>query len=56
MPFKEVFLTFAGWFYIGPKRQAKEKVPSLGNEKGELASLDKQKAEVLNEFSALDLN
>ena len=38
--------------YIGQKRQAKTGVPSLVNLKGELASMDKEKAEVLNEFFA----
>ena len=38
--------------YIGQKRQAKTGVPSLVNLKGELASTDKEKAEVLNEFFA----
>jgi len=37
---------------IGQKRQAKTGVPSLVNLKGELASTDKEKAEVLNEFFA----
>ena len=39
--------------YIGQKRQAKTGVPSLVNLKGELASMDEEKAEVLNEFFAL---
>ena len=39
--------------YIGQKRQAKMGVPSLVNLKGELASTDEEKAEVLNEFFAL---
>ena len=39
--------------YIGQKRQAKTGVPSLVNLKGELASTDEEKAEVLNEFFAL---
>ena len=39
--------------YIGPKRQAKMSVPPLVSVKGELASTDKEKAEVLNEFLAL---
>ena len=38
--------------YIGQKRQAKASVPPLVNIKGELASLDEEKAEVLNEFFA----
>ena len=38
--------------YIGQKRQAKTGVPSLVNLKGELASTDEEKAEVLNEFFA----
>ena len=38
--------------YIGQKRQAKTGVPSSVNLKGELASADKEKAEVLNEFFA----
>ena len=38
--------------YIGQKRQAKTGVPSLVNLKGELASMDEEKAEVLNEFFA----
>ena len=38
--------------YIGQKRQAKTDVPSLVNLKGELASTDEEKAEVLNEFFA----
>ena len=38
--------------YIGQKRQAKTGVPSLVNVKGELASTDEEKAEVLNEFFA----
>ncbi|KFZ68503.1 hypothetical protein N338_08076, partial [Podiceps cristatus] len=36
----------------GQKRQAKESVPPLANEKGELAATDVEKAEVLNEFFA----
>ena len=36
--------------YIGQKRQAKMGVPTLVNLKGELASTDEEKAEVLNEF------
>ena len=36
----------------GQKRQAKTGVPALVNLKGELASTDKEKAEVLNEFFA----
>ena len=42
--------TFYG--YIGQKRQAKTGVPSLVNLKGELASMDEEKAEGLNEFFA----
>ena len=38
--------------YIGQKRRAKTGVPSLVNLKGELTSMDKEKAEVLNEFFA----
>ena len=38
--------------YTGQKRQAKTGAPSLVNLKGELASTDKEKAEVLNEFFA----
>ncbi|KFZ51573.1 hypothetical protein N338_04103, partial [Podiceps cristatus] len=38
--------------YIGQKRQAKERVPPLVNEKGELAATDAEKAEVQNQFSA----
>ena len=38
--------------YIGQKRQAKTGVPSLVNLKGELASMDKGKAGVMNEFFA----
>ena len=38
--------------YIGQKRQAKTGVPSLVHVKGELASMDEEKAEVLNEFFA----
>ena len=38
--------------YIGQKRKAKASVPPLVNVKGELASTDEEKAEVLNEFSA----
>ena len=38
--------------YIGQKRQAEMGIPSLVNLKGELASTDKEKAEVLNEFFA----
>ena len=38
--------------YIGQKRQAKMSVPLLLNVKGELASTDEEKAEVLNEFFA----
>ena len=40
-----------GFFiYIGQKRQAKESVPPLINEKGELATTDMEKTGVLNEF------
>ena len=43
-----------GFFiYIGQKRQAKESVPPLINEKGELTSSDMEKAEVFNKFFAL---
>jgi len=38
--------------YIGQKRQTKESVPPLKNEKGELTSSDMEKAEALNEFFA----
>ena len=38
--------------YIGQKRQAEMGIPSLVNLKGELASMDEEKAEVLNEFFA----
>ena len=38
--------------YIRQKRQAKASVPPLVNVKGELASTDEDKAEVLNEFFA----
>jgi len=38
--------------YIGQKRQTKVTVPPLVNIKGELASTDEEKAEVLNEFFA----
>ena len=38
--------------YIGQKRQVKASVPPLVNVKGELASTDEEKAEVLNEFFA----
>jgi len=42
-----------GFFrYVEQKRQAEESVPPLINEKGELASSDMEKAEVLNEFFA----
>ena len=37
---------------IGQKRQAKESIPPLLNEKGKLAITDMEKAEVLNEFFA----
>lgn len=36
--------------YLSQKRWAKESVPSLLNEKRELFTTDKEKAEVLNEF------
>ena len=39
--------------YIGQKRQVKASVPPLVNVKGKLASMDEEKAEVLNEFFAL---
>ena len=39
--------------YIGQKRQATVSVSPLVNVKGELASTDEEKAEVLNEFFAL---
>ena len=42
--------TFYG--YLVQKRQVKESVPPLVNVKGELASMDEEKAEVLNEFFA----
>ena len=42
--------TFYG--YIGQKRRTKVSVPPLVNIKGELASTDEEKAEVLNEFFA----
>lgn len=38
--------------YIGQKRQATESKPPLANEKGELATTDMEKDEVLNEFFA----
>lgn len=38
--------------YIGQKRQAKMSAPPLVNVKGEQASVDEEKAEVLNEFFA----
>jgi len=38
--------------YTGQKRQAKESVSPLLNEKGELAATDMEKDEVLNEFFA----
>jgi len=42
-----------GFFkYIGQKRQAKEGVPPLIDEKGGLASRDMEKAKVLSEFFA----
>ncbi|KFU97279.1 hypothetical protein N339_06495, partial [Pterocles gutturalis] len=42
------------WFYrhIGRRRQAKQSVPPLINEKGELASSDMEKTEVLNKCFA----
>ena len=39
--------------YIGQKRQAKASLPPFVNVKGELASTDEEKAEVLNELFAL---
>ena len=42
--------------YIGQKRQAKEYVPLLINEKGKLASTDTDKAVVLNELFASAFN
>lgn len=41
--------------YIDQKRQAKESVPPLINEKEELGTMDVEKAEVLSEFFALVL-
>lgn len=38
--------------YTGQKRQATESKPPLANEKGELATTDTEKDEVLNEFFA----
>lgn len=38
--------------YIGQKKEAKENVPPLINEKGKLISTDTDKAVVLNEFFA----
>ncbi|KFZ45983.1 hypothetical protein N321_04792, partial [Antrostomus carolinensis] len=38
--------------YIGQKRQAKESVPPLINEEGELASADLQEADILKKFFA----
>ena len=38
--------------YIRQKRQEEESVPPLINEKGEVASKDMEKAEVLSEFFA----
>ena len=38
--------------YVGQKRQAKESIPSLAIGKGEVATTDMKKAEVLNEFFA----
>ena len=37
------------------QRQTKESIPPLVNEKGELATTDTEKAEVLNEFFCLSL-
>ena len=34
--------------FMGQKRKAKESVPSLINEKGEMATTDMEKADVLN--------
>lgn len=39
--------------YISQKKQAKEIISSLINEMGELATTDKEKAELLSEFVAL---
>ncbi|KAK4819764.1 hypothetical protein QYF61_011364 [Mycteria americana] len=36
--------------YINPKRKVKESIPALMNKNGNLASTDKEKAEVLNNF------
>jgi len=44
--------TEEGYRYIGQKRQAKECIPPLLNGKGELTTIDMEKAEVLNEFFA----
>lgn len=41
------------YWYIDQKRKAKENVPLLINEKGELAATDMEKAEVLNHVFAL---
>lgn len=41
------------YWYIDQKRKAKENVPLLINEKGELAATDMEKAEVLNSFFPL---
>lgn len=38
--------------YIDQKRQARESIPPLINEEGELATADMEKAEVINEFFA----
>ena len=38
--------------YISQKRKTKEIIPPLVNEKGELATTDMEKAEVLSEFFA----
>ena len=40
------------FLFIGQKSQTRESVPPLVNIKGELASTDEEKAEVLNEFFA----
>ena len=42
--------------YTGQKRQVKTGAPSLVNLKGELASTDKEKAEVLNRALCLGLH
>lgn len=47
---------FKGFFrYNGQKRQTKESVLPLTNEKGYLATTDMKKAEILNKFFALVL-